>query len=87
MNFTESCESVSELSYVIFPYLFKRPNESNNFSQVQAERISTSSKTLNPGLRSEVLTSIAQLVFRDRLDRAQAKYAGDSDCSGKLREK
>ena len=31
MNFIESCESVSELSYVIFPYLFKRRNESNQF--------------------------------------------------------
>ena len=29
MNFTESCESVSELSYVICPYLFKRRDESN----------------------------------------------------------
>ena len=35
MNFTESCDSASELSYVIFPYLFKRRNESNQFLMIR----------------------------------------------------
>jgi len=86
MNFTKSCESVSELSYS-FALISSSGETKATDSQDQAERISTSSKTVNPGLRSEVLTSIAQLVFRHRLDKAQAKYAGDSDCSGKLLEK
>jgi hypothetical protein len=63
MNFIESCESVSRAKLLICSYLFKRRNESNNFSQDQAERISTSFKTLNPGLPIEVLISIAQLVL------------------------
>jgi len=81
MNFTESYESVSELSYVICPYLFKRRNESNNFSQDQAERISTSSKhstrTAHWSFDFDCRTG-----FRDRLDRVWTKYAGDRGLLG-----
>jgi len=81
MNFTESCESVSELSYVICPHLFKRRNESYNFSQDQAERISTSSqhpggfRTALTGLRRNIPETVTARANCARNDRHSASDA------------